>query len=105
MCQIETNRNRIFVRFFNINRLNILNINLIEKQILNSIVLPASAVYIDLANISFIDSTAFNSLVKILNVIHRKRSFLKLINVNAEITELFTLVKLEKTFGLQMFSD
>jgi len=92
------------VRFPQLNKLNILNSNEIETELIKLTEQSNRRIVLDLQEITFIDSTGFGMLVNL----KRKTSFkyidLFLLYVNEEVQELFSLLGLENEFNLNLTS-
>ena len=74
------------------NRLNFLNIDELINETDSLINSPVRKVYLDLRGVSFIDSKAFESLIKINEQCSQYAIDFKCCNVSDELQELFTLV-------------
>ncbi len=89
------------VRFPGINKLNIINSDIIESEMLKLINPSNSRIVFDMQEIEFIDSTGFRLLLKL----KKKASFnnidLVLMYIRKEVLELFALLDLEYEFDLR----
>ena len=63
---------------------------------------PADVCEIDLADVTFIDSSGLGALVRIRNVAHDRGKEVVLVNVPAPVERLFAVTGLAEVFGIQL---
>jgi len=88
------------VSFNNIPKLNIINSKDIESQLIGLTKNEGSGLVLNLAEIKFIDSAGFESLLNIYRSAKMNNSSFRLMNVSSEAYELLKLVELDKVFEL-----
>ena len=90
----------IEVSLDSINRLSVLNANIIKPQLMNFVSNQGTTVLLNLNGLNFIDSTGFDCLNQVSRVARRHHSSLKLLNVESELIELINLVKEYAVFDI-----
>ena len=100
MLTINQVDNKYFVSFNNVSKLNIINSLEIENQLLNLTYKQGNSLILNLSEIKFIDSSGFESLLKVYRSAKMNNTSLKLSNVSSEAIELLKLVELDKVFEL-----
>ncbi len=100
----QVNDRETVVSFKGINRLN----NGISGDLVNKVTESLKCnnmlLYLDLSDIHFIDSSGFDSLVRIQGAAIDKNTDVKLCNLSDEVLELFELMNLEDQFSFDSFS-
>ncbi|MBN2350804.1 MAG: STAS domain-containing protein [Bacteroidales bacterium] len=91
-------KNNLILKFKNISRLDILNMYQIKSEIFDLIKKGDRNIILDLDEIQFIDSAAFQALIGLLNFAAERNIEFYVTNMSAEVSELVRLVNLEHTF-------
>ena len=100
MLKIEKIGQEYFVSFNGITKLNIKNANNLKKELLNYLTKANNIVVLDLADVNFIDSSAFQVLIALLKTAELHQSTLDVINVSDDLSELFDLLNLSDVFQI-----
>ena len=100
MLNIEKIGQEYFVSFNGISRLNINNANSLKKELLSYLTKPNNIVVLDLADVNFIDSSAFQVLIALLKTAELHQSTIEVINVSDDLNELFDLLNLSDVFQI-----
>jgi len=98
MLTINQEDNKYFVSFNNVSKLNIINSLEIENQLLDLTNKQGYSLILNLSEIKFIDSSGFESLLKVYRSAKMNNTSLKFTNVSSEAIELLKLVELDKVF-------
>ena len=88
------------VSFNGINRLNINNAGIIKNELIPIITITENSLILDFGGINFVDSSAFQVLVALLKIADLYGSKLEIINVSADLKELFDLLSLSDVFEI-----
>lgn len=100
MIKVEQNKDICIISFPGISRLNVNNINEIKEPITEKIT-PKSKVILDLAGITYIDSSGFGVLLSFLRTSKTNESCLMLCGVMPEVMGLVKLLQLQTVFNIQ----
>lgn len=93
--------NNYTVTLNNTNKLNIINAYKIENKLMQLVKESGIAVFLDLTEINFIDSTGFSILLKIQRTAYLNNVRFIIYNVNEEALELFDLLGLNNEFEIR----
>jgi len=100
MIKVEQNKDICIISFPGISRLNVNNINEIKEPITEKIT-PKSKVILDLAGITYIDSSGFGVLLSFLRTSKTHESSLILCGIMPEVMSLVKLLQLQTVFNIQ----
>lgn len=99
MLKVAKEGNRYRVELFQVNRLNTLFSELVQKQLRELVDEPGVAVIFNLEGIKFIDTAGFQVLLDAADRAKKNRNEFKLCNVSEEVRELIILLELEGRFA------
>ena len=97
---IKKINNNYDVTICNTNKINIINANEIESRVIKLVKESGKIIHFNLKEINFIDSTGFNTLLKIQRTAYLNNVRFLLYNVNQEVLELFDLLGLNNEFEI-----
>ena len=100
MININQVENEFHISFSNIPKLNIINSKEIEAQLIDLTKKEGSGVVLNLAELKFIDSAGFETLLNVYRSAKLNNGSFKLMNVSNEAIELLKLVELDKVFEI-----
>lgn len=98
MLLVEQNQNSYYLSFGNIHKFNVNNAQTVEKELMEYIEKPSASVTLDMNEISFIDSTAFETLLNVLRKAKINNTSFQLGLVSDEAMKLMKLMELDKVF-------
>lgn len=93
--------NKVIVTLRHADRLNILNSEQVEGELLELLHQGAKTILFDFSNMKFIDSSGFHALLSVHIDSKLKDIKFVIINVNEEIYDLFKLVDLDNIFDIR----
>lgn len=96
----KTNDKDYDVTINNVSRINIINSTKIGNHLIQLTHEPNQRIYLNLKGISFIDSTGFNTLLKVQRIASLNNIRLIIYNVNEDVLELFELLGLNNEFEI-----
>ena len=99
MKTTQTN-NHFTVCFESISKINVLNSEEIETQLLEIAEHEENILTLDLSNINFIDSSGFHVLLNVYKTSRINNSTLELKNLSVDLIELFKLIELNQYFNI-----
>ena len=102
MLMVEQDQNNYFLSFDNIRKFNINNARQVECELMEYIDKPSANVVLNMDEIAFIDSSAFETLLNVLRKAKINNTAFQLGSVSDEAMELIKLMDLDKVFT---FSD
>lgn len=105
MLKTETIQDIIVVRFENVNRFNALIAEPVKEQLKQFYEQPHTKLILNLEDIDFIDSTGFGVFLSIMKTANNNYGFFKICNVQADVMELFKLLKLHNVFEIYNTMD
>jgi len=98
MLKVAREGNRYRVELFQVNRLNTLFSELVQKQFRELVDKPGVSVIFNLEGIKFIDTAGFKVLLDTAERAKKNGNEFKLCNVSDEVKELIILLELEGRF-------
>jgi len=98
MLKVAREGNRYRVELFQVNRLNTLFSELVEKQLQELVEEEGVTVIFNLQGIKFIDTAGFQVLQEIADRARKNGNDFRLCNVGEEVKELIILLELEGRF-------
>jgi len=100
MLTVDQFDNRYLVSFSNVTKLNVLNSNEIESELSSLVSKTDSNLTLNFSGIKFIDSSGFETLLKVHKTSQLSNSNVNLINLSDELMELIQLVQLDRVFEI-----
>jgi len=95
----------VFVSLEPADRLNILNADQVEKELIQVIQNGEKTILLDFSKMKFIDSSGFQALLSVHIDARLKGVKFVIVNVNEEINYLLKLVDLDNIFEISVKSD
>lgn len=99
MLKIAKEEGRYIVELFQVNKLNTLFSEIVEKQLIELVVENDESVVFNLDGVSFIDSCGFDTLLTVADRARELGKQFSLGNVTEEVRELICLLELEERFS------
>ncbi len=100
MLTVDQFDNKYMVSFSNVTKLNILNSSEIESELSSLVSKADSNLTLNFSGIRFIDSSGFETLLKVYKTSKLNNSNVNLINLSDELMELIQLVELDRVFEI-----
>jgi anti-anti-sigma factor len=100
MLTVDQFDNRYLVSFSNVSKLNVLNSNEIESELSALASKEDSNLTLNFSGVKFIDSSGFETLLKVHKTSILSNSNVNLINLSDELMELFQLVELDSVLQI-----
>ncbi len=99
MVLTEKIRNNLIVSFNQMDKLNILNCDIIKDELFKVLDRKEDQhITIDLGNITFIDSSGFSLIIDIVKKATRQGKLIRFSNLSEEVSELVEVMKLQYLF-------
>lgn len=98
MLLVEQNQNNYYLSFGNIHKFNVNNAQTVENELMEYIDKPSACVTLNMQEVSFIDSRAFETLLNVLRKAKINNTSFQLGFVSDEAMELIRLMELDKVF-------
>ena len=99
VVNIKIGKQIVDVSFRGVHRLSMLITNAIRKKLNPFVKISGLMLNLDLTGIDFIDSEGFSTLLAIMNTSKQYGVKLTLSNINNEVDELISVVKLNRIFS------
>ena len=99
MLKVAREKDHYRVELFQVNRLNTLFTELVNRQLTELLEVQGTRVLFNLDGVKFIDSEGFQVLVKATETAKKCGSEFLICNINEEIRELIDLLELESNFN------
>jgi len=100
MLTVDQFDNKYLVSFRNVTKLNVLNSSEIESKLSSLVSKADSNLTLNFSGIKFIDSSGFETLLKVHKKSQLSNSNVSLINLSDELMELMQLVELDRVFEI-----
>ncbi len=97
--------NKVIVTLKHADRLNVINSELVEGELLELLHHGVKTILFDFSNLKFIDSSGFHALLSVHIDAKLKDVKFVIINSNEEIHDLFKLVDLDNIFDIRGKSE
>ena len=97
--------NKVIVSLMHSDRLNVLNSEQVESELLQLLHNEEKTILFDISNVKFIDSSGFHALISVHIDAKLKDVTFIIINSNKEIQDLFKLVDLDNIFDIRTKND
>lgn len=81
--------------------LDIHNVKLLKSELVDSIEQKGWIYILDLAKVSYLDSSGLGMLVHIKKTLNKNNSELRLVNLNSAVMNVFKLTKLDEYFKIE----
>jgi len=94
MIKVRYEGEDVVVSLFQLNKLNTLFADSIEKQLTDLFEESFGKIFFDLSKIKFIDSSGFEMLLRVINLSKEKDTEFVLCNISEEVEELVNLLKI-----------
>ncbi len=101
LLKVNRENNKIVGTLTETDRLNATIAAGVKEQLNKNITDPDTDFVLDLQNIKFIDSTGIGVLISALKTARQNNGNFFLINVNKEVMDLLSLMKLDKVFDFK----
>ena len=99
MIYTDKIRDSLIISFNQMNKLNVLNCDIIKDELFKVLDRKEDhQITIDLANITFIDSSGFSLIIDINKHAAQQGKSIHFINLSEEVSELVQLMKLQSLF-------
>ena len=98
MLLVEQNQNNYYLSFGNIHKFNVNNAQTVENELMEYIDKPSASVTLNMKEVAFIDSTAFEALLNVLRKAKINNTSFQLGSVSEEAMDLIKLMQLDKVF-------
>ena len=97
--------NKVVVRLNHSDRLNVLNSELVEGELMELLYHGEKTILFDISDMRFIDSAGFHALLSVHIDAKLKNVKFIIVNTNEEIYDLFKLVDLDNIFDIRSKTD
>lgn len=98
-------RKKAIASFSNVNRLNVLNAEVIRLGLIEIVTTRNTEVIFDLSGINFIDSSIVDTFNLLSRMARRFNSVVMLAYVNSELQEMLELIKVHSVFNLRILNE
>jgi anti-anti-sigma factor len=101
MLQVEQYNNRYFLSFRETDKFNVYNAKQVEKELMEYVKKPSVSVTLNLNEVTFIDSSAFETLLNVLRNAKINDTSFELAHVSDGAMELIKVMQLENVFNIK----
>ena len=100
MLQVERLNNSYKLSFREEDKFNVYNAKEVEHELMEFVTKPSAHVTLNLNGVEFIDSSAFESLLRVLRNAKINNTEFQLANISEGAMELIKLMQLENVFNI-----
>ena len=101
MLKVEKYNNTYRLYFQGTDKFNVYNAKQVEQELMEYVKKPSAQVTLNLNGVEFIDSSAFESLLRVLRNAKVNNTRFQLANISDEAMELIKLMQLENVFSIK----
>lgn len=101
MLRVEQYNNTYRLYFQGTDKFNVYNAKEVENELMEYVRKPSARVTLNLNGVDFIDSSAFESLLRVLRNAKVNNTEFQLANISDEAMELIKLMQLENVFSIK----
>jgi len=101
MLELEQYNNKYYLSFREIDKFNVYNAKQVEKELMQYVKKPEVSVTLNLDDVKFIDSYAFETLLNVLRNAKINNTDFKLAHVSDGAMELIKVMQLENVFNIK----
>lgn len=101
MLRVEQYNNTYKLSFNNTDKFNVYNAKEVESELMEYVQKPKARVTLNLNGVDFIDSSAFESLLRVLRNAKINNTEFQLTNITKDAMELIKVMQLENVFNIK----
>jgi anti-sigma B factor antagonist len=101
MLEVEQYNNKFYLSFHEVDKFNVYNAKQVEKELMQYVQKPEVSVTLNLNDVTFIDSSAFETLLNVLRNARINNSDFELAHVSEGAMELIKVMQLENVFNIR----
>ncbi|MBS3769640.1 MAG: STAS domain-containing protein [Bacteroidales bacterium] len=101
MLEVEQYNNKYYLSFGEIDKFNVYNAKQVEQELMEYVKKPEVNVILNLDNVSFIDSYAFETLLNVLRNAKINNTNFELAHVSHGAMELIKVMQLDNVFNIK----
>ena len=101
MLQVEQYNSSYFLSFRDTDKFNIHNAREVERELMKYVQKPSARVTLNLNEVTFIDSSAFETLLNVLRTAKINNTTFQLANISEGAMELIKVMQLENVFNIK----
>ena len=101
MLELEQYNNKYYLSFREIDKFNVYNAKQVEKELMQYVNKPEVSVTLNLDDVKFIDSYAFETLLNVLRNAKINNTDFRLAHVSDGAMELIKVMQLENVFNIK----
>lgn len=101
MLEVEQYNKKYYLSFRDINKFNVYNAKQVEQELMEYVKKPEVSVTLNLDDVSFIDSYAFETLLNVLRNAKINNTNFELAHVSEGALELIKIMQLENVFNIK----
>jgi anti-sigma B factor antagonist len=101
MLEVEQHNNKYYLSFREVDEFNVYNAKQVEKELMQYVKKPDVSVSLNLNDVTFIDSSAFETLLNVLRNAKINNTDFELAHVSEGAMELIKVMQLENVFNIR----
>ena len=101
MLEIEQYNNKYYLSFRDTDEFNVYNARQVEHELMEYVMKPSVSVTLNLNEVTFIDSSAFETLLNVLRNAKINNTNFELAHVSEGALELIKVMQLENVFNIK----
>ncbi|MFP4620418.1 MAG: STAS domain-containing protein [Bacteroidales bacterium] len=101
MLEVEQYNKKFYLSFGEIDKFNVYNAKQVEKELMEYVQKPEVRVTLNLDNVKFIDSYAFETLLNVLRNAKINNTDFELAHISDGAMELIKVMQLENVFNIK----
>lgn len=101
MLEVEQYNNKYFLSFQKTDKFNVYNAQQVEQELMEYVRKPSVSVTLNLNEVTFIDSSAFETLLNVLRNAKINNTNFELAHVSDGAMELIKVMQLENVFSIK----
>ena len=101
MLEVEQHNNKYYLSFREVDKFNVYNAKQVEKELMHYVKKPEVIVILNLNDVTFIDSMAFETLLNVLRNAKINNSEFELAHLSEGAMELIKIMQFENVFNIR----
>jgi anti-anti-sigma factor len=101
MLEVEQYNNKFYLSFHETDKFNLYNARQVEMELMQYVSKPSVSVTLNLNEVSFIDSSAFETLLNVLRSAKINNTDFELAHVSEGAMELIKIMQLDNVFNIR----
>jgi anti-anti-sigma factor len=101
MLVVEQYNNKFYLSFHETDQFNVYNAKQVEQELMEYVCKPSASVTLNLNEVTFIDSSAFEALLNVLRNARINNTSFELAHVSDGAMELIKIMQLENIFDIK----